>query len=307
MSGSATIIVNADDLGLHPAVRRAVEACAARGSLTSASVLANGPDLASVRPIRGVSLGAHLNALRGVPVSPPREVRSLVDARGSFVGSWAKFALRVVRGAIDPDELRLEWSRQVSVLRGRGLELSHLDGEKHTHCFPPLFGIACEVAAEHGIPFVRRSSERFGNFHAGTAGLRRALLVAMGDRAPVPAALAERVRTNDLAWGIAEQGRAFEPEALVSGISRAADALRGAVIEIVCHPGERHRGDPDLPASFGRMRVDLLWEPELRSLLERPWRERIESQGWTLRSFDEVAPSPRKPHETGRAAPGKQR
>jgi predicted glycoside hydrolase/deacetylase ChbG (UPF0249 family) len=291
VSASTTIIVNADDLGLHPAVRRAVEACAARGTLTSASVLANGPDLGEVRPIRGVSLGAHLNVLRGTPVSPAREVRSLVDAGGLFVGSWAKFALRVARGSIDRDELRLEWSRQVAVLRDRGLALSHLDGEKHTHCFPTLFPVACEVAEEHGIRFVRRSSERFGNFHTGTAALRRALLVAMDGRARVPAGAAG-VRTNDLAWGIAEQGRALTPEALVSAMSRATGALDGAVVEIVSHPGDRHRGDPELPASFGRMRVDLLWEPELRSLLERPWRETIAAQGWRLASFDELAEAP---------------
>ena len=32
-----------------------------------------------MRPYAGVSLGAHLNILRGAPLSPAREVRSLVD------------------------------------------------------------------------------------------------------------------------------------------------------------------------------------------------------------------------------------
>ena len=52
------VVVNVDDLGLHPAVRRAVEALAARGSVTSASVLANGPDVRAATRVRGVSLGA---------------------------------------------------------------------------------------------------------------------------------------------------------------------------------------------------------------------------------------------------------
>ncbi|MFN9910300.1 MAG: ChbG/HpnK family deacetylase, partial [bacterium] len=43
------LIINVDDIGLHPAVRRAVEACAARGTVTSASVLANGPDQDALR------------------------------------------------------------------------------------------------------------------------------------------------------------------------------------------------------------------------------------------------------------------
>ena len=179
------IIMNVDDLGLHPAVRRAVETCASLGTVTSASVLANGPDLAAVRAIPGVSLGAHLNILRGAPLSPAHEVRSLVDKNGLFLGSAAKLAWRVACGALKRDEIRLEWSRQVALLREKGLTLSHVDGEKHTHCLPGLFSVACDVAAEHGIRWVRRSDERFGNFRAGGRG------------SPCALARTLRVRTHD--------------------------------------------------------------------------------------------------------------
>ena len=37
MSAGPRLIVNVDDLGLHPAVRRAVEACAAQGTVTLTS------------------------------------------------------------------------------------------------------------------------------------------------------------------------------------------------------------------------------------------------------------------------------
>ena len=84
VSAGPRLIVNVDDLGLHPAVRRAVEACAAQGTVTSASVLANGPDQDAVRPYPGLTLGAHLNILRGAPLSPPREVASLVGENGLF-------------------------------------------------------------------------------------------------------------------------------------------------------------------------------------------------------------------------------
>ncbi|MEY3022771.1 MAG: hypothetical protein RIS86_1969 [Planctomycetota bacterium] len=274
------LIINADDLGLHPAVRRAVEECAARGTVTSASVLANGPDLAAVRPVAGVSMGAHLNILRGAPLSPAREVRSLVGDDGRFVGSWSRLAWRAVRGALDLGEVRLEWSRQVARLRDHGLDPSHLDGEKHTQCLPGLLGIACEVASEHGIPFVRRSHERWGTpFPAGgaTGFLRRAVLSTLCERAP----RTNGARAADAVWGIAEQGRALRA-------SRCARALREAagVVEVVCHPGRVHEGDPGMPESFGRMRVARLWEPELRSLLEDPWLETARAEGWSLVGFD---------------------
>jgi len=279
----ATLIVNADDLGLHPAVRRSIEECAARGTVTSASVLANGPDLAQVRPIPGVSLGAHLNILRGPPVSPPSEIRSLVGNDGLFLGSVARLAWRLARGAVVHDEVRLEWSRQVAVLRDRGLAPTHIDGEKHTHCMPGLFEIACTVAREHGIAWVRRSDERFGNIRIGAPALRRMTLRALSVRARIPSG----VRSTDAVWGIAEQGRNFSARAC----SAALKGVGPRVVEVVCHPGRLESGDPALCASFGRMRVAELWEHEHRSLMDGSWLEAAAANHWTLTSFDRIDPT----------------
>lgn len=281
------VIVNVDDIGLHPAVRRAVEDCAARGTVTSASVLANGPDTDALRPYPGVSLGAHLNILRGRPLSPVGEVRSLVGADGHFLGSFAALAARAVLRRLDPGEVRLEWSRQVAHLRERGLDLVHLDGEKHTHCLPGLFAIACDVAREHAIPWVRRSDERFGNLRFGAPALRRAVLRALCAGAQTGPA----VRTTDAVWGIAEQGGSFTAEACARALKGIASARAPRTIEVVCHPGRPMPGDPALPASFGRMRVHQLWEPEYRSLMEGPtnagsWTETAAASGWRLVSFE---------------------
>ena len=47
-------------------------------------------------------------------------------------------------------------------------------------------------------------------------------------------------------------------------------------------------GDPALPATFGRMRVHELWEPEFRSLMEGAWQEAAAKNGWQLTSFDRL-------------------
>lgn len=281
MRAPLRLIINVDDLGLHPAVRRAIEECAALGTVTSASVLANGPDLAAVKPIAGVSFGAHLNILRGKPLSPAHEVRSLVGDDGLFVGSAAKLAARVMRRAVKRDEVRLEWSRQVAALRDRGLALSHVDGEKHTHCLPGLFAVACEVAAEHGIRWVRRSDERFGNLRFGSPAMRRAVLRALC----VSAHTNPSTESTDAVWGIAEQGAAFTAEAC----ERALKGIGPRTVEVVCHPGNRVEGDPALPASFGRMRVHELWAPEFRSLRDGSWRETAARNRWKLVNFETVS------------------
>ena len=280
MRRALQLIINVDDIGLHPAVRRAVEACAARGTVTSASVLANGPDQDAIRPYPGVSLGAHLNILRGAPLSPASEVRSLLGDDGLFLGSAAKLAWRVLRRQIVASEVRLEWSRQVAHLRERGLALSHVDGEKHTHCLPGLFAIACDVAREHGIPWVRRSDERFGNARLGAPAIRRGVLRALCAYAQT----GPDIRTTDAVWGIAEQGARLTPDAC----TRALKGIGPRIIELVCHPGLRADGDPALPATFGRMRVHKLWEPEFRSLMEGAWQEAAARNGWQLTSFDRL-------------------
>lgn len=281
MRAPLRLIINVDDLGLHPAVRRAIEECAALGTVTSASVLANGPDIDAVKPIAGVSFGAHLNILRGKPLSPAHEVRSLVGDDGLFVGSAAKLAARVMRRAVKRDEVRLEWSRQVAALRDRGLALSHVDGEKHTHCLPGLFAVACEVAAEHGIRWVRRSDERFGNLRFGSPAMRRAVLRALC----VSAHTNPSTESTDAVWGIAEQGAAFTAEAC----ERALKGIGPRTVEVVCHPGNRVEGDPALPASFGRMRVHELWAPEFRSLRDGSWRETAARNRWKLVNFETVS------------------
>ncbi|MCA9286232.1 MAG: ChbG/HpnK family deacetylase [Phycisphaerales bacterium] len=280
------VVVNVDDLGLHPAVRRAVEALAARGSVTSASVLANGPDVRAATRVRGVSLGAHLNILRGRPLSPGREVRTLLGADGLFLGDYGALWRRVVARGVKLDEVRLEWSRQIERLLERGIALSHLDGEKHTHCWPALMPVACELAQGHGIPWVRRSSDPFVPLGSPTAMLRTWLLRRWCRRAVAPAG----VRFPDATWGIFDQGDRLDPR-------RMARALRQApnleVVEVVCHPGEPHSADAEIDPSFGRLRVRSLWEPERRRLDDDAWRQVAAEEGWTLTGFDGIAASNR--------------
>ncbi len=274
--------MNADDLGLHPAVQRAVEHCAQLGTITSASVLANGPHVEQVRSIPGVSLGAHLNVLRGTPLSPASEVRSLVDANGRFVGTFTALWSRLAFGKLALEEVELEWGRQVESLLSRGFALSHIDGEKHTHCLPGLFEVACRVAERFSIPWIRRSEERFGCATWDLGLLRKRLLHHWCAKTRTHTT---HTSSADSVWGIAHQGVALTPQ-------RAAHAFRGAergsIIEIVCHPGLVSKLDPCLDPSFGKMKVARLWRPEFESLSESSWLATAVRERWTLTGFDRL-------------------
>ncbi len=274
--------MNADDLGLHPAVQRAVEHCAQLGTITSASVLANGPFVHQVRSITGVSFGAHLNVLRGSPISPPREVRSLLGSDGRFVGSFTGLWSRLTLQQVALREVELEWSRQVESLLSRGFSLSHLDGEKHTHCLPGLFDIACRVAQKYSIGWVRKSAERVGSAACNLGFVRKHLLGYWCAKCPNPP---NGVSSPRSVWGIAHQGAAFSPH-------RARAALRGiesgSIVEIVCHPGVVAIDDSCIDPSFGRMKVARLWDPEFQSLSASPWLAMAAQERWSLVGFDRL-------------------
>jgi predicted glycoside hydrolase/deacetylase ChbG (UPF0249 family) len=280
-SMSRRVIINADDLGLHVAVRRAVEELAERGTLTSASLLANGPDLAESVRIRGISLGAHLNILRGPPISAPTEIPSLLGPDGLFLGSYAALYARYATGRIALEDVELEWTRQLELLVERGARLTHVDGEKHTHAWPRFFPVAQRVAAAFGIANVRVPRERW-TLAAPIAGQMRVLFLRAWLRS---------VERRDLGvWGIAHQGECLTPDALRAALARADDgSITSRTIEIACHPGDATDGDADIDPRFGRMRVRALWGPELRSLRSERWRTVIDEMGWTLASFDDLA------------------
>ena len=260
------LVVNVDDVGLHPAVQRAVEACAAKGIVTSASVLANGPCVRDARSLTGIGLGAHLNLLRGEPLSPKNEIPSLVRSDGCLLGNYSRLFARYLSGGLNLNEVELEWDRQLVRLRELGLPLTHLDSEKHIHCWPRLMPIACRLAERHGLRWVRRTVEQVSplQWHIGDCKTR---LLGLWSRFHRPHF---NVLWPDAVWGISDQGASLSPDCFRKYLPKIATAH---TTELIVHPGSPRDTDGPLPATFGPLRVRELWEPEFRSLLDPRWRD----------------------------------
>lgn len=281
------VIINVDDLGLHPAVGRAVEELGAAGTVTSATVLANGPCLEEapgLAPVRSgaVGLGVHLNILRGLPLGAPGQVSTLIGPDGRFLGSFRKLFLRFLAGRVDRGQVRAEWDRQIGRVRDLGLSPTHLDGEKHTHAWPGLFGLAGELAARHGIGWVRRPLEAPDWTRPGL-GLARVLFL---DACCLLHGPRGRVGRPDLVWGIADQGPDLRPERFAA----AMHGRRARVVEIVCHPGRPLPTDPPLPESFGRLRVGGQWEAEYAALQDPSWGQAMKTLKASLVHYGQIHP-----------------
>ncbi|MFW5776300.1 MAG: ChbG/HpnK family deacetylase [Spirochaetota bacterium] len=154
-TGGARIIVNADDVGAHPAFTDASLEALETGRISSASVIVPGPDaerafgLFEQHP--DYALGVHL-ALNGdwAPLTPSSQAPSLVNDRGTMWDTPQEVAANV-----RPEEARMEFHAQVRAALEHNVDITHIDG--HMGCYfhsPELFMAALDVANEHGIPLV---------------------------------------------------------------------------------------------------------------------------------------------------------
>lgn len=287
---SMFVVVNVDDLGLSPAVRRAVEDLAALSRVSSATLLVNGPDAAAAARLSGsggLGIGVHLNILRGRPESPAREISGLTGPQGLFLGDYVALFQRYVSRAFTPAHAELEWTRQVERALALGVTPTHLDSEKHIHVWPGLFEAACRVAEKFGIGWVRRPVERVAPFRWDKGGRRARILntFALWHQLPKNG----RVACPHSVFGVADQGAELLPGRLAAYMKR----VRPDVLELVCHPGAPLPGDEPLPADYGPMRISGQWVPERDALAAPGWGKALAGAGARLVHYGQLDPATR--------------
>lgn len=280
------VVTNVDDLGLHPAVRRAVDMLAGMGVVTSSTMLANGPDLSESVLLQdkheGLGLGAHLNLLRGKPISNPDHIPSLVDDDGLLFGNYTSLLLRYITGRIRLSEVEKEWSAQIEYLLAHNVRLTHFDSEKHIHAWPGLYNLAGRLACKYGVRWIRRPYEHtpMGRLDKGMMRTRFLQLCLAGSFPE------NKPHTASCVWGIGDQKENLDPVLFEKYI----EIYRPKIVEIVCHPGKSTDGDGPLPSDFGPMRVEDQWKEEYSSLSSKKWLEIFEKLGATPVNYGQIDP-----------------
>jgi len=258
------LVVNVDDLGLHPAVLRAVLRAHAAGVVTSASLQTNMPyaeeAMHATRELPGLGIGVHLNVLRGRPVLPTADVSTLLNAKGFFPGRYASVVMRLLAGRLRLDEVEREWAAQIERALALGVQPTHLDSEKHLHCWPVLFQLTCRLAVRFGIPWVRRIREPLPARWDGSR-LRAQFLNALQRRIrEAPAG----VRFVDVVWGVARNGTRLNFDGLAADLAALPNVR---IAEVICHPGDPRADDQPLPPGCGTLHAPAMWSTELERLL----------------------------------------
>ena len=152
-----SVALHADDLGLHPAVDRAVLQAFEAGAVAGASILVGGPSFReAARQARsaGLPLSLHLAIVDTQPLSPPAEIPSLVDAAGRFPPYYGQVLRRGLTGRLPAAELRREVRRQLEAFAEAGLigpAGLTVDGHQHLHLLPAVFGLLLELGPTFGL------------------------------------------------------------------------------------------------------------------------------------------------------------
>ncbi len=284
------LIINADDFGLAPGVNQGIVEAHAKGILTSATLMANGPEFeqaAQLAKTAGLDVGCHVVLLDGRPLLSEEQIPSLVARAGNqdaqFRGGFSNFAVAALRRTLVAEEIEAEATAQIRKLQSAGLAVSHLDSHKHAHIFPQVLQPLLRAAKECGVGAVRNPFEalRFSTI-AKRPGLwkRWAATRALGGFAEGfrRLVLAARMMTPDGSIGIVATGSLDQP--LLSEMLRT---LPEGTWELVCHPGYL---DAQLRGTGTRLRESRAQELQLIASLET--RDLLMSNDIELVSYRDI-------------------
>jgi chitin disaccharide deacetylase len=272
------LIVNADDFGLTEGVNRGIIRAFQQGILTSATLMANAPafadavGLAAANPALGV--GCHLVLVGGHAIAPREEIGPLADEDGLLPRSLPALVMKIAMRRVDVAAISREMLAQIQKMRGAGIEPTHYDTHKHTHCHPVVMEALAEVAAQTGVRKWRRPFENWADiWHATGSSCNGA---GFAQRIGAFAAHAAEWKFDrfgrqnsllspDRFYGVTATGYLN-----ADGIRRLLEELPDGTAELMCHPGECDAALRDTGTRLADQRqfeLEALLNPILRNVL----------------------------------------
>jgi predicted glycoside hydrolase/deacetylase ChbG (UPF0249 family) len=288
------LIVNADDLGIHPEINTGILSAYRRGILTSCTMLMTTPYLDEtvrdfVRPA-ALPIGIHLSLTLGKAVAKASDVPDLVDAEGNLKLSAGRLLLASFTGPEGQrllDQVGREFAAQLGRALDCGLRPTHADAHQHVHMNPSIFAAIEALLPRFGINRLRFSREPFWSFVFGADFLSICRRLNPAKWALIRwrcNQIRPQLATNDELFGILYSG-AVSKSALLGVIA----AIRpDHCIEVCIHPGfpappgirsYNRPGYNGFISSIARKNEhDILVDAEVQDAVRR--------QGLQLRSYD---------------------
>jgi predicted glycoside hydrolase/deacetylase ChbG (UPF0249 family) len=160
------LIINADDLAIHPSINAGIFSAYRRGILTSATMLMTTAYVEeTVRELRSEPLphGIHLSLTLGKATATAGDVPDLIDQLGNLKCSARQLLLCQFAGKSQRllGQIRCEFQAQLDLALDHGLRPTHVDSHQHVHMNPAIYAIVESLLPRYGIKRLRFSREKF--------------------------------------------------------------------------------------------------------------------------------------------------
>jgi predicted glycoside hydrolase/deacetylase ChbG (UPF0249 family) len=287
------LIVNGDDFGLTPGVNRGICRAYREGILTSATLMANAAafedaiEAASKNP--GLGVGCHLVLVGGRITGNWAEVGPLADSDGRLPATVGTLVGKITLGHVSERDIVVELQAQIEKIQGAcrlaGIEPTHCDSHKHTHCHPVVMRAMAQAMTNTGMRKWRNPYESPTNVIETTGSSRKIRVtgqIAGGLAAHLTKPLFGRLSRK---WGLRAPDRFYGFAATGNldgrGVGLLLESLPNGVSELMCHPGEN---DADLRETGTRLREQRA--AELAALLTAGLRDVAARHGIELISYE---------------------
>jgi len=290
----AGLVLNADDLGIHPSINAGILSAYRNGILTSCTMLLTTAYMEEtvrnyVRPA-ALPIGIHLSLTLGKAIAAPAEIPDLVDEEGNLRLSAGRLLLASYKGPKGRrliGQIRREFMAQLALARDWGLQPTHADSHQHVHMNPAVFTLLEELLPRYGIDRLRYSRERFWGF-----AWRRDLLHLLKRNNPPKwvllnwrgAQVQPQLATSDDFFGVLYSG-AVTKRAMLALLAKASTKRS---LEICIHPGfPAPKGETYYPrAGYNDFITSTARRVEHDVLVDAEVKELVQQRGLTLRAFD---------------------
>ncbi len=155
------LIIVADNLGSSTQRSHGIFLCFEQGVVRNASVIPNMGDSARAAKHareKKLTCGLHINLTDESPISNPKDVATLVDAQGNFIGD-AGLRRLLADGTIERAHLEREVRAQIEWMFDHYGYPSHVSSQSHIHVHPLVMPVVIDAIERYSIRFLRMPAE----------------------------------------------------------------------------------------------------------------------------------------------------
>lgn len=273
------LIVSGDDFGLHSSINEAIEEGFQKGILTSASLVVNGEAVDEAIRISkrnpGLGIGLHLTLIEEKSLTHS----NFLAPRGILPSNHNQLAKDILLGKVPIEEVLAEVDAQLSFIKKKVKNLTHLDSHRHMHMLPKIWSAVTKLAKKYEINKIRYVDVPFFDYRKDQIFKG---IIATGFK--FLKIFRKQIIAPNRFIGFMESGN-WNEDKFVGFL----DKLKSGTWEIGMHPGKSDRTlnlkFPDWNSYFD---YSFSWENELKTLISAKVYREIKESDIKLINYGEI-------------------